>query len=423
MKSVLTFTLSFLLSVSFLHGGESSWPMFHGPKGDNLSPETALLKVWPEGGPKLLWKRDGIGNTEFPGYSTVAIGDGRAFVTGNVKAGEDDKQANAFVYCLDVKTGEILWKYDNGPGWTGHYPGDRSTPTLDGARLYALSAMGRLVCLDAKTGKKIWDCNLLDEYEAALARWAYSESVLIDGDKLIVWPGGKKAAVVAFDKKTGKVLWTTPGSDDVAGYATTLIFEMDGRRMYANMNQKGLLVVDANTGEKLLFHEHITKYDINATIPYYFDGKLLITSGYGTGSELLQLKLTDGKLTAAQLWENKKFDNQHGGIIILDGVVYGASHHYKGGIWLAMKLADGEILWENRGVGQGCVSFADGMLYCMGEKDGTVGLVKPTPDGYEEISRFTLPETAGMAWAHPVICGKKLFLRYGDVVYCFAVAK
>ena len=423
MKPFLVFTVSLLFCASFLNGGEPSWSMFHGSKGDNISSETSLLKVWPEAGPKLLWKRDGIGDTEFPGYSTVVVGNGRAFVTGNVKVDESDKTANAFVFCLDVKTGEILWKYDNGSGWTGHYPGDRSTPTLDGDRLYALSAMGRLACLNATTGKEIWGRDLREEYGARIPTWAYAESVLIDGDKLVCWPGAKNAAALALDKTTGKTIWETPGSDDVAGYATTLAFEMAGRRMHANMNQKGMLVVDAKTGEKLLFHEHITKYDINATIPYYFDGKMLITSGYATGSELLQLKFTDGKLTATQLWANKKFDNQHGGIIVLDGVVYGAAHHYKQGIWLAMRLSDGEILWENRGVGQGCCSCADGMLYCMAEKDGTVGLVKPTPEGYEEISRFTLPESAGMAWAHPVIHEKKLFLRYGNVVYCFDVAK
>jgi len=423
MKHVFAFAISLFVCVLPLFAAGPSWPMFHGATGDNFSPETGLLTVWPEDGPKLLWKTDGIGNTEFPGYSTVVVGDGRVYTTGNVKVGEDDKPANAFVFCLDEKTGEILWKYDNGPGWTGHYPGDRSTPTLDGDCLYAVSAMGRLVCLDARTGDEIWACQLLEVYEAKLSTWAHAESVVIDGDKVIAWPGGKKASVVALDKKTGKTIWETPGSDDVAGYATALIFEMDGRRMYANMNQKGLLIVDAQTGEKLLFHEHVTKFDINATIPYYFDGKMLITSGYGTGSELLQLKLADGKLVAERIWENKKFDNQHGGIIILDGTVYGAAHNYKQGIWIAMRLSDGEILWEDRGVGQGCCSFADGMLYCMGEKSGTVGLVKPSPEKYEEISRFTLPEGAGMAWAHPVICGKKLFLRRDNVVYCFDIAK
>ena len=422
MKFISAFAITLLFGVS-LHAAAPSWTMFHGLNGHNISSETGLLDTWPEDGPKLLWKTTGIGNTEFPGYSTIVAADGRVYTTGNVKVESDDKSANAVVFCLDEKTGDILWKYDNGPGWTGHYPGDRSTPTLDGDRLYALSAMGRLVCLNAKTGEKIWDRNLPEEYEATLPKWAYAESVVIDGDKLLCWPGGKKASVVALDKRTGKTIWETPGSDDVANYATALIFEMDGRRMYANMNQKGLLVVDATTGKRLLFYEHLTKYDINATIPYYFDGKMLITSGYESGSELLQLTFDGDKLSAAQLWANKKLDNQHGGVIILDGIVYGSAHHYKKGTWMAVNLADGEIQWEAPGVGQGCCSFADGMLYCMGEKDGTVGLVKPTAQGYEETGRFMLPETPGMAWAHPVICGKKLFLRYGNTVYCFNVSK
>ncbi len=406
-----------------LFAEEPSWPVFHGLKGDNISPETGLLTSWPEDGPKLLWMAEGIGNTEFPGYSTVVVADGRAYTTGNVKVGTEDKPANAFVFCLDEKTGKILWKYDNGSGWTGHYPGDRSTPTLDGDRVYAYSAMGKLVCLNAKNGEKIWDRDLREEYGAKLPVWAYAESVVVDGDKVVCWPGAKQAAAVALDKMSGKTIWETPGSDDVAGYATTLIFEMDGRKMYANTNQKGVLIVDAKTGELLLFYEHQTKYDINATIPYYRDGKMLITSGYGSGSERIELKFVDGKLTAKQLWANKKFDNQHGGIIVLGDTVYGSAHHYKGGIWIAMNLLDGEILWENRGIGQGSSSFAEGMLYCMSEKDGTVGLIKATPEKYEEISRFSLPEGAGMYWAHPVICGKKLYLRHADKVFCYDIAK
>ncbi len=415
--------VAILLLFGGLHAAEPSWPVFHGPKGDNISPDTGLLKSWPEGGPKLLWKADKIGTTEYPGYSSVVIGDGCVFTTGNVKMGSGDKPANDFVYCLDLKTGKELWKYDNGPGWTGHYPGDRSTPTLDGDRLYALSADGMLTCLKAKSGEKIWACNVRKEYDAALPKWAYAESVVVDGDKVVCWPGGKKASVVAFNKLDGMVIWETPGSDELAGYGTMLIFEMGGRRIYVSTTQHGFLFVDAKTGENLLFYEHKTQYDINATIPY-FDaktGKMFLTSGYGTGSELIQLKLADGKLTAEQLWANKKFDNQHGGVIIRDGIIYGAAHHYKGGIWMALKWENGEIAWENKGPGQGCCSFADGLIYAMGEKEGIVALIKPNAEKYEEISRFTLPEGVGMYWAHPVICGGKLFLRHGDVVYCYDI--
>lgn len=403
----------------------ADWPVFHGPKGDNFSAETGLLKSWPENGPKLLWTASGIGNTEFPGYSGVVIANEIAYTTGNVKQGDDDKKANSCVFALDAKTGKKLWQYDNGPGWTGHYPGDRSTPTVDGDRVYAFSARGMLVCLEAKSGKEIWKRDLFKEYDANLPVWAYAESVVVDGDKLICWPGGKKASAVALDKKTGREIWTSPGSSMVAGYATTLIFEHEGIRIYANTNQFGFLAIRADNGERLFFYEHKTSYDINATMLYYQDGKILISSGYGSGTELLKLTIKDGKASVEQIWQEKKLDNQHGGLIVLDGYIYGSSHHYKRGVWLCLKWDDGSVAWENRGVGQGCISYADGMLYCMGEaEDGKLALVKATPEKYEEICRFNLPEEgAGKFWAHPVVCNKKLYVRHAASVYCYDIAQ
>ncbi len=426
-------TFSFCLAILLIpalnaaeQASSPSWPVFHGPKGDNISTDTGLLKSWPEGGPKLLWKTETLGNTEFPGYSGVTVADGMLFTTGNAKTdGQTDKDAHSYVFALDAATGKQLWQYDNGPAWTGHYPGDRSTPTVDGDRVYALSAMGRLACLEAKTGKEIWAKDVVKDYEVKLPTWAYAESPVVDGDKVVVWPGGKKAAAVAFNKLTGEEIWATPGVDELGNYATMAIFEQDGLRMYGNMTQKGFLIVNAKTGEQLAYHAHPTKHDINATMPFYSDGKILLSSGYATtGTVLLKLTVADGKVALEQLWQEKKLDNQHGGLIVVDGCIYGSSHHYKGGIWLCLKWEDGSIAWEERGVRQGSVSYADGMLYCMSEKDGTVALVKATPEKYEEVSRFVLPEEgAGLYWAHPVICGGKLYLRHSQFLYCYDVAE
>lgn len=403
----------------------TDWPVFHGPKGDNISTETGLLNSWPKDGPTLLWQAKDIGNTEFPGYSSVTIADGIAYTTGNVKQNDNDKAVNSVVFALDTKTGKELWKYDNGPGWTGHYPGDRSTPTVDDGRVYAFSSRGMLVCLDAKTGKEFWKRDLIKEYEATLPVWAYAESPVVDGDKLVCWPGGKKASVVALNKKTGETLWETPGFDSVSGYATMAVFEHGGLRAYANMNQHGLLIVRADNGKRLLFYEHKTAYDVNATMPYYKDGKILISSGYGSGTELLELSVDGDKASIKQIWQEKKLDNQHGGLIVHNGYIYGSSHHYKRGVWLCLKWEDGSIAWENRGVGQGGVAFADGMLYCLGEaEDGKLALVKATPEKYEETGRFNLPEEgAGKFWAHPVVSDKKLYIRHAASIYCFDIAE
>ncbi|MDR2756924.1 MAG: PQQ-binding-like beta-propeller repeat protein [Planctomycetaceae bacterium] len=425
MLSRLLLVFSILFLSSILEAANPSWTVFHGFKGDNISPETGLLKSWSAEGPKLIWKAEGLGDTEFPGYSSVTISDGRIFTAGNVRLGDSDQTANAFLFALDAKTGKEIWRYSNGSGWTnkGHYPGERSTPTVDGDRVYTYSAIGRLACVHAVTGQKIWDRNIQEDYVTQLPTWAFAESVIVDGDKVICWSGGVKASVVALDKMTGKTIWETPSNKEIGNYATMTIFEHDGIRIYANMNQKGLLGVRADTGEKLFFHPHETQFDIMATTPYYFNGKILVSSGYAKGTALLQLTTNDGKISLKELWSEKKFDNQHGGIIVKDGYIYGAAHRYKKGIWMCLKLEDGSIAWEHPGIGQGSIAYADGLLYCFSEKDGTVSIVKTNPEKYEEVSRFSLAEEgSGLFWAHPVICDKKLYLRHAGFLYCYNIA-
>ena len=423
------------IAVLFCHvitAAEPSWTVFHGTHRDNVSPETGLLKSWQEGGPPLLWKVNYIGNTEFPGYAGVTVAEGRVFTAGNVKTGDSDQNALSVVFALDEKTGNEIWRYRNGPAWVdkGRFPGERSTPTVDGNRVYAFSSFGFLACLEAATGKEIWAKNVRDEYEAKMPEWAYAESPIIDGSKVICWIGGEKAAVVAFDKMTGKVIWETPGTGVRGNYATMIAFDYADRRIYVNMNQTGVLAVDGNTGEKLFDMPHKTSYDVMATMPYFFDGKLLIISGYGTGSKLYKLDVNGKTITPVEVWAEPKLDNMHGGTVIKEGYVYTATHHYKQGRnWMCVKLEDGSIVWEQNipDVGMGAITCADGMLYCVSEKDPTVALVKATPEKYEEAGRFTLPTDeegggTGMCWAHPVVCGKKLYLRHGKVLYCFDVA-
>ena len=403
----------------------SSWTVFHGPNRDNVSPESGLLKSWKEGGPPLLWKAVGIGSTESPGFSSVTVANGRVFTAGNIKTGATDQEASAYVFALNEKTGEELWRYSNGPAWTNrqNYPGERGTPTIDDERLYAYSAVGRIACLETATGKEIWAKDLRAEYESDLLTWAFAESPYVERNKVIIWVGGKKAAVVALNKMTGEPIWTTPSTNMLGGYASMIAFNHGGQRVYANTNQKGVLAVNGETGAQLFFFPHETSYDILATSPYFFEGKLFITSGYGTGAKLYRLNVSGNTITPEQIWENKDFDNKHGGVVIKDGYAYTATDKYKGGRnWMCFKLEDGSVAWENPGVFMGSATCAEGMLYCMSEKDGTVALVKATPEKYEEAGRFTLPESTGMYWAHPVVINKKLFLRHGNVLYCFDIA-
>lgn len=408
---------------------ESSWTVFHGPNRDNVSPETGLLKSWKEEGPPLLWKVNTIGTTETPGYAAVTVAEGRVFTAGNVGT---EQEAVSRVFALDEKTGKEIWHYDNGTAWVdkGHFPGERSTPTIDGNRIYAYSSVGRIACLESATGKEIWARDLRKEYEATPPVWAYAESPFVDGNKVICWIGGEKAAVVALDKMTGKPVWETPSTGQRGNYCSMTPFSIGEQRGYVSMNQSGVLAVDAKTGAQLFAVPHKTEWDVMATTPYFFGGdKLFVTSGYGTGAKLFKLNVSGSTITPEEVWKEPKFDNMHGGIVVKDGYAYTATHYYKRQRnWMCIKLDDGSIAWEAPGIGMGAITCADGMLYCTSEKDPTVALVKATPEKYEETGRFTLPTEeegggTGMFWAHPVVCNKKLYLRHGNVLYCYDVAE
>ena len=409
----------------------AAWVNLHGPKRDNISPETGLRKSWAAGGPPLLWKNSDIGSTEFPGYASVTVSEGRVFTAGNVKTGETDQNAHVYVFALNERTGKELWRYRNGAAWTdtGKFPGERGTPTVDGDRVYAFSAVGRLACLKVATGEEIWAKDLRTEYDAELPNWAYAESPFVEGNKVVIWIGGKKASVVALDKMTGKMIWETPSTGHTGNYASMTVFDYAGQRIYANMHQKGLIAVNAETGAQLFTFPHETSWDVMATTPYFFDGKLFVTSGYGTGAKVYRLTVNGNTITPELAWENKDFDNQHGGVVIKNGYVYSATHQYKRQRnWMCISLTDGSVAWENPGIGMGSLTCADGMLYCMSEKEGEVALVNATPEEYKETGRFTLPTQdegggVGMYWAHPVVINKKLFLRHGNILYCYDVAE
>ncbi|MBN1910955.1 MAG: PQQ-binding-like beta-propeller repeat protein [Pirellulales bacterium] len=394
---------------------QASWPRFHGPKYDNISPDRGLLKEWPDGGPKLLWTAKGLGE----GYSGVSVADGMIYTSGNL-----DGQST--IFALDMQ-GNIRWKKPNGRAWdgpeAGSYAGTRSTPTIDGPRVYDESPRGDLSCFDAKTGRRIWEMNILNQFRSRNIKWALAESVLIDGNHLICCPGGPETAVVALDKMTGKTVWKSPSADgDLAGYASPRLAEYKGLRMVLTMTQEALIGVNADSGDLLFRYLHPTKYKVNATMPLYHDGHIVISSGYATtGTEKLKLDVQGKKASVSKVWHCPKLDNHHGGIILLDGYLYGSAHEANRGRWMCVNWKSGQVEYSDRGVGKGSLTCADGMLYTMSEKRD-VGLVEPTPTDHRLVSRFKLPSGGeGPTWAHPVVIGGRLYLRHGEFLYCYDV--
>ena len=394
-----------------LPAAPGDWPGWRGADRTGVSPETGLLREWPEGGPKLLWKVTGMGG----GYSTPSVAAGRVYLMGS-KAGEE------YALALDAKDGKTLWETKVGPvGKDGppSYPGPRSTPTVDGDRIYVLGSDGDLACLD-KDGKVVWQKNLARDVEGTRGRWAYSESVLIDGDVLVCTPGGTNASLAALNKKTGAVIWKAqvPGGGEAA-YSSVIVAEAGGVKQYIQFLRNGVAGVAAKDGKFLWRYDKIGG-TTNCSTPVFHDGAVFTSVGGTptTGCALLQLSADGAGVSAKEVYLSKALPNHHGGIVRIGGYLYGTTNTSL----VCLDFKTGETKWQDRSVGKGSVSAADGHLYVRAERTGQVALVEATPDGYKEKGRLTQPDRSSRsAWPHPVIAGGRLYLRDDDVLLCYDV--
>ena len=409
--------LTFGLAVSVIVVGSDSsaraadWPQFRGPNRDGKSSETGLLKKWSKDGPKLLWSVDGLGI----GFSSAAVADGYVYTTGMTS---EDKQGILFAY--DLK-GTEKWKKSYGPEWKGSHKGVRTTPTIDGDRLYVMSGYGNLVCFNAKTGDKNWQINTLEKFDGKNIKWGIAESLLIFDNKLICTPGGTDATVVALDKMTGKTIWTTKGLSETSAYCSPVVVKRNGKRLIATMVQKSIVLIEPESGKVIVRMPHVGKHFISAVSPIYKDGLVYGTSGYGVGGEMYELSADTTGYT--QKWTDKNLDCHHGGLILLGGNVHGSNHKGQGGnkgSWICLELASGKVKYSGKLVGKGSVIFAEGLLYCYGES-GMVGLVKATDAGYELISSFEVTKGTDEHWAHPSISDGKLYIRHGDAMMVYDI--
>lgn len=401
---VLTLTLALVTAAPAAPG---DWPTWRGPKRDGISAETGLLKSWPKEGPPLAWKATGLGT----GYSSVAVADGRIITMGD---GPDGARVLAF----DLK-GKELWQSEviGKPG--GNYPGTRCTPAIDGGLVYALAQFGDFVCLDVKTGKVQWSKHLEKDFGGRAAGWNYTESPLVDGNKVLLTPGGKKGAMVALDKKTGALLWQSDQWTDSAAYSSIVPSDFGGKRHYVQFTEASVAGIEAATG-KLLWRAPRRGATASIPTPVLSGDLVFVTSGYGVGCNLFKLKPDSSGISTEEVYANKNFVNHHGGVILLGKHLYG---HSDSGGWTCMEMSTGEVAWKNGGVGKGAIAYADGHFYCRSEGGkGNVALVEATPTGYVEKGRFEQPDRSGKnSWAHPVIAGGKLYLRDMDVLLCYDV--
>jgi outer membrane protein assembly factor BamB len=395
-------------SASFAAGRDHSWPQFHGPSRDNISTETGLLENWPDKGPPLIWTADGLGH----GFSSVSIAAGRIYTAGNI-------EKDTVVTALDLN-GQVLWRAVNGRAWMKDYPGSRGTPTIDGNRIYHQSPIGNLVCLEAKTGDIVWEVDILNKVGSKNNKWALAESLLVDGDHVISCPGGPQTCMVALNKNTGSIVWKTPSTGELAGYSSPILIRHEGLRIITTLTAKAIIGVNAENGELLWHVKHESYADENVMIPIFHDGCIFIST-LATGSVKWKLNVDGSKASLEEIWRTKEMDNHHGGVIFLDGNLYGTSTVVNSKKWITLDWRTGHNKFMHEGVGKGSLTCADGMLYTL-SIDRVMGLVRPAPGGLELVSSFEIPKGGkGKSWAHPVVCGGRLYIRHGDFLYAYNV--
>ncbi len=387
---------------------EPGWPQWRGPRRDGKSDEKGFLRAWPPAGPRLLWKAEGLGR----GWSSSVVSGGSIYLTGDVGA-------DLVVFALDLD-GKPKWTAKNGAAWTREYPGARSSCVVDEGAVYHLNSHGRAVRLDAETGKEAWAVDILKRFEGEVILWGLSECLLVDGPRLIVTPGGKKAAMAALDKKTGDTVWASePVEPAKAGYGSPILFELNGRRHLVNASAKHVFGVDAETGRGLWKRPRPSEYIALCFTPVLCGDGVFVTTPGKNGGTLYRLGLKEAEPRVEAAWDTP-LDTLQGGVVLVDGLLYGSGYRGFSG-WGAVEASTGKVLHSERNFASGAVTYADGRLYCLSER-GEMALLKPAPEAFESEGRFAL--VAGRvedAWAHPVICDGRLYLRYHDALFCYDI--
>jgi outer membrane protein assembly factor BamB len=412
MKRAVLLSLINAFCAATVFAANFDWPQWRGPDRTDISKETGLLKSWPEGGPKRLWLYENGGN----GYSGPAIVGGKLFTVGT-------RDGNEVLLVLDANTGKELWIASLGEilanDWGG---GPRGTPTVDGDRVYAMSGKGNVACVNISDGKVLWQQSMT-ALGGKVPNWGYTESVLIDGDYAVCTPGGSQGAIAALDKKTGKPVWHSTEFKDEAQYSSLVPAEINSTRQYVQLTMQSVAGVAAKDGKLLWKSPWPGKVAVIPT-PIVRDNLVYVTAGYGAGCR--QIKIGPGN-EVTTVYENKVMKNHHGGVILVGDYLYG--HSSQPDTWVCQNFKTGAEVWNHRDFGKGAVAYADGMLYCVAEKDGTVVLVEASPKDWQEHGSFKLdPQTKirskqGRIWTHPVISNGKLYLRDQDLIYCYDIKK
>jgi outer membrane protein assembly factor BamB len=386
-------------------GKDADWTQWQGPDRTGISKETGLLREWPASGPAVVWTASNLGN----GYGSVAVKGDRVYVQGM-------KGPNSIVSALNRADGKPVWSKTLGPSANNDQGnGPRGTPTVDGDRVYILTENGDLACLKTD-GTAVWQRNILKDFGGRNLRWLISESPLVDGNNLIVTPGGRGAGMVALDKMTGKTVWTSKDLSDTAGYSSPIVADVQGVRTYMTLTSSAGVGVRASDGKLMWHYARAANNVANIATPVFSDNKVFYTSAYDTGGALLGLTAQNGEVKASEIYFTRDMKNHHGGVVLVDGYLYG----FNDSILTCLDFATGKMMWRDRSVGKGAVTYAEGNLYIQGENN-TVGLAEASPKGYKEKGRFQIADQGLPSWAHPVVSGGRLYVRNQETLAAYDI--
>lgn len=409
----LTFIGIVLLFLFAGFSGPGKFSQWRGPNRDGIYTESNLLKQWPAEGPKMLWSYEGLGT----GQGSVAVAGDKVFVTGI----PDTIKAEAFLFAFDT-SGKLLWKKTYGKDWTGIFPGARSTPTVVDDFVYIESGNGSIYCLKASNGELVWTADFFKDFQADSVQFGFSESLLIDGDKLYCTPGGKTHNVVALNRFTGQKIWASPGYKEKATYCSPIIINHNGNKILVNLTSTSIIGLNTENGEMYWRIHQFQDNKIHANTPVYFDGKLLVSSASRKDSSgLVALQLSPDGKKAEIAWRNKEFINLMGGFVVKDGMIYGGA--YLQPKWFCIDAKTGQTKYIAKELGGGPVVYSDGLFYCYAEKDGEMALASGTPEQFSVISKFKVPLGTAQHWAHQVIAGGRLYIRHNEALMVYNIKK
>ncbi|NVO11050.1 MAG: PQQ-like beta-propeller repeat protein [Bacteroidales bacterium] len=376
---------------------------FRGADRSGIYKESNLLKSWPATGPNLLWECEGIGN----GYGSPAITAKNIFIEGEIDTVN-------YLFALDL-TGKIQWKTKIGKEWVINYPGVRTTPTVVNDLVYISTGWGKVACIEANSGKEKWSVDMMKDFHAKKITFGFSESPLIDDNKVFISPGSADTNIVALDRFTGKTLWISKALGEKTAYCSPLLIKLPQRNILVTFSAHALLGIDTKDGKLIWSQKQESEGDVQCNTPYYDNGYIYYITGDGNGS--VKLKLSDDGSAITEVWRNKKCDNLFGAFIKVNDYIYTSGYEK----WLYYTLdANSGAITDSVKFSRGSIISADNLLYLYNEK-GQVGLFNPNGPKLDQISTFKITKGTKAHYSHPVICNGILYIRHGKSLLAYDI--